>query len=905
MRERQYHWNTVEWGSMNEFRGGKLPEIKIYQADDHETLAVQRLEIAAEIAEIAETRQLYQKLLENAKATGNLPEDRQCLKERFIDFATAHLGWSPCNFSSLPLIERLDLAVAFSRIPEAQGTISQTFVVDISYSLAFSSEDTSQFLTDQIIGLPIEDQIDTTLYLSTLGANALAQGHEDQAVKTIKDTLQALEDEAFDNPFLKYAVAQTWQEIEAEEEEPTRGVVIRTGDRSVGRRGGVLTQADAAEMKLFKRKIQPVGNSTNGAYLRVARDAIAIIDHALFPQNIALTHQNFEAGGESDAQYEDAVQLITFIKQSSRAPASAIPKALLFADQHLLPESKLKIEAWHDIHPDLSSDEWAEFWKVYQELNQLVKDRDERVSHEQKAAEQRNLEDSMEFIRLTREAAQHLPSNPPYATLIEGLKSEDFETQFRFAENLAMIARYQPDAPDAILHIAQLAQDVERFHRQSFKQAREAAEAIFATQEKLLTPLHAKLSPYFERFQKTDLLASLTTHAESLLKDDDRVKMEFHGYQEVVPAGKVLVGGQKKTSDTALLLQEIHRPAIRRGLEQDLGVSLRDLSVREQLQLIPFLAQASPDTQKRTFLLTQQFGTAAAQAFLSGEYGEEFFEAVLVIGEQQKPEVGQRIFERYAEISSIAQEAVNEIANASLQGTNSKLDPQLLQKELLTRAKTLLEAAAKPDSDHNSALQALESAKAETVLFASICKTYFKNNPEAKLEDIRGINLDSFPSGNISDSDQQQMETMLRTNWAKRPELVENLVGDLRNKMANPNAHANFYILKQDHRLVGFLSFSKEHPEAKDGVYGDSFNIQTDVNNSGLGTAMLARVIDQESSKHPVYAHVDPNSPAFKLYTQRFGFQAIGEENELMPDGSKVRWVKIRRYDKATSPALS
>ncbi len=90
----------------------------------------------------------------------------------------------------------------------------------------------------------------------------------------------------------------------------------------------------------------------------------------------------------------------------------------------------------------------------------------------------------------------------------------------------------------------------------------------------------------------------------------------FEGDEKLMPRGVKSGEGV----DAAVLLQEIHRPAVRVLIERDMGISLRDLSLREQIQLLSYLASVDYQTAQKGFSVIREFGIDGARSFLSCEY---------------------------------------------------------------------------------------------------------------------------------------------------------------------------------------------------------------------------------------------------------------------------------------------
>jgi len=90
-----------------------------------------------------------------------------------------------------------------------------------------------------------------------------------------------------------------------------------------------------------------------------------------------------------------------------------------------------------------------------------------------------------------------------------------------------------------------------------------------------------------------------------------------------------------QAQDVLLLIQELHRPAVREALENHIGVSLTQLSLREQLSLLSFLTKANQDTFDRLCRITKGSWMAPGflKAFIALESDETYGESLLSIAE--------------------------------------------------------------------------------------------------------------------------------------------------------------------------------------------------------------------------------------------------------------------------------
>lgn len=392
---------------------------------------------------------------------------------------------------------------------------------------------------------------------------------------------------------------------------------------------------------------------------------------------------------------------------------------------------------------------------------------------------------------------------------------------------------------------------------------------------------------------------TISQHLEGVLQKAQVQTVHFDSVDDLGSRADVFPSGGAAGLDTTDLLRAIHRPAMRQELETDLGFSLNALTLREQVQMLGYLADNDNQTTQEAFATIKTFGIDAARTFLSLEHGKESGDAILKIAKEFPSEIATRVFARYTAIADIAEKDAEELVKQFYKdGQGKSADQRLLEQELLKRAKELLVSAANnPSATSEDVLKKLQHFNADNVLFTSIFKTAFKGKDgEVDFETIRGLEFETTPAKELSQADRAMMKTILEANWNKqRPEVVAALLSEFNEKFDQEDLLSDFYLLRREGKIIGFLSFTHNHPDAPDGVYGDSFNVDPDLMSSGIGGAFLERTLDVESQNYPIYAHADASAPVAKAYVEKFGFEPVGQETEELVTGKKVTWLKLRR----------
>jgi hypothetical protein len=347
------------------------------------------------------------------------------------------------------------------------------------------------------------------------------------------------------------------------------------------------------------------------------------------------------------------------------------------------------------------------------------------------------------------------------------------------------------------------------------------------------------------------------------------------------------------------------------GIEEDYGFPVRDLTLREQVWFTESLKDYTVEDEQEVIEFTQKYGLDGARAFLSVEHGEEFRDYVLEIGEGLEQEAASKIFAKYAEISEVAQEQVSDILDEYIEEEDEVDRGELevkVEKELLNRAKRLLSGVAKQikageEPDIEQIESKLEGFAKDTVLFASVFKSSFKENPELDPEVLRGVEVAGQPTEDLTEDEKRQILQIAATNWRSQAseEEADYVLRGLRKKLESSDTR--FYTLKKDDDIAAFLRFDEL---GQDEVYAGSFNVKPDMRGSALGEAMLRETISKESDHNTIKGHVSPNTLAGTAYVEKFGavldgVERVGQDDpnlkeEVYDFTLTIDKIKNRRY---------
>jgi hypothetical protein len=151
------------------------------------------------------------------------------------------------------------------------------------------------------------------------------------------------------------------------------------------------------------------------------------------------------------------------------------------------------------------------------------------------------------------------------------------------------------------------------------------------------------------------------------------------------------------------------------------------------------------------------------------------------------------------------------------------------------------------------------------ILIAHIFRTVLKEE-KASLEDLKSLRVIAVQGSALSSDERSALQAMAQSNYRKPKEKRP-----LQN-MAEHLAHADtrFYLLKKEDKVLSFVRFDQQPDGSK---YGASFHVDSRIQRSGLGEAMLTHAMKRETEAgETVRAAFMLDSGSGTLYVDRLGF---------------------------------
>ncbi|MFA6131045.1 MAG: GNAT family N-acetyltransferase [Patescibacteria group bacterium] len=434
---------------------------------------------------------------------------------------------------------------------------------------------------------------------------------------------------------------------------------------------------------------------------------------------------------------------------------------------------------------------------------------------------------------------------------------------------------------------------------------------VHATQEQIVTHLDKNTIGVFNVDGKLERIESATVPQATSIE-------EILLFQPI-DGDATLEKYQSRHIHTFTHLQDLK---LRFQIEEENGISFKDFTLREQVWLVAAIENSSEylpsqksvrasyfneEKRRRFETFLHRYGVDGAKAFLSAEFGEEFEEVVLRIGETFDADVAKEIFKKFRVLVEAAQKETNILMAEYLKETPN-VDPAKIERLLMERAQRFLENFVEGKtaaSSREELLKALEETQTDLVILSAILRTTLKENPDLGFDILKDIEFGGYTGEEIDDEDKQEMIRILEKNWAPKGKNFTEFVSEaLRTPLMNNDPNDIFYVLKRDNDILTFMRLEKKLEE--DGssyLYGGSFNVNPDVRGSGLGETMMKTVIDEQARTNRIRVDSEIGTDASIMYIERYKLHVVGAKTYDTPLG-QFRSMILERNDAEEYPPL-
>jgi L-amino acid N-acyltransferase YncA len=326
------------------------------------------------------------------------------------------------------------------------------------------------------------------------------------------------------------------------------------------------------------------------------------------------------------------------------------------------------------------------------------------------------------------------------------------------------------------------------------------------------------------------------------------------------------------------LFEEMHKPFIQDHINKDLGITLSELGLREQVQLLEFLSQARKseyDDICKAFVMMGAERILLAQALFSSHVSKDMGRKLISYILRSTFDESKILCALYTKasknIDSIRDELSRYLPSVDLESMLRNII--ITYSERLNGAlKNYIESDSKNETD-----DLFSSFAVDLALFSAIIREASKDTTQPlQLEDFDHLevvsNTEQFSNADID----RIKDIIIKGYKGKDPIFVYETVlrGAVEAAISDPTS---FRVLRKHGTIIAFFRLK----EYQDEFYAGSFNVDTRAAGSGIGNLFLKKIIREASEQKPVHAGVDMANPVASYYINTLGFFATHIDTQV------------------------
>ncbi len=804
------------------------------QVEDHLRQIAEKNKInLSQVVEI-----FFDNLITEFKKYPEAPSHLSALRENLFSV-------SPNLSNLLPADKMIRIGAKMTRAPELQRSLGSTINGELAYEMSYLRREHVEQLTEQLAEAASHDSlgevVDQLDYLFNIAAQAAAQGSWAEA--GADNSQQFLEAVATARPEpLVQLIAQAYLERSDQEiRDPSSSVLEYRGDPGSARIR-VFTpewQEEGRELRASLNFYPPLNNSDQVRY--VAPGIIGIFDHAGALRGIS--EINKEDIPEQTEVSEQVIDQARDFAQRLVGDANYLFAALRLTRQC---DSGIITRLNQEIPGD-----WEENYQIIEQFKELQAQARQEQSQIQLAAEEANQQASIDLIN-------NFGNDQAKELLAQGY----IEQAFNLTERLA--------PPEEVMKLRQ-------FHSDSFRQAEEkittTRQRIINDNQELLDRVNEIHQDLYEQRHKLQEVINAAADEAGARRQEKLPQAEVTPLPKVISSSKHNPYTHDPLQDTALLLNNLYSPDIQRIVQEDLGLSIREISFRSQIQLLQFLARGDQGSFYQFGQAYQREGINQADlmsSFFALSQDPEIGRQILDFAEAAEPDEVNIVLARYNEITKHVDSLESEVGEF-FREKGREVDTRRVVQELVKRANRVLLTAIETGD-----YEALEQINADVVAFASLCRVTLKEGQDIALGDIAGFDRQVVSTAFLSQEQKQQMLEIAKRNYARFPEVWQELEKILE------EAQDDYYILVKtidDQQVVA--AFARAYHLDGQRVYLGSLNVNQDLRGSGIGENFLQETIAQLAEEKTVVAVVRSGVQAGTNYIEEQGFIGVGYHEDV------------------------
>ncbi len=360
-------------------------------------------------------------------------------------------------------------------------------------------------------------------------------------------------------------------------------------------------------------------------------------------------------------------------------------------------------------------------------------------------------------------------------------------------------------------------------------------------------------------------------------------------------------GVDKKAIFDEATLQLYFSDPIRKAVEEDLGFSLGELSLREQWHYFAALHGKTVTESGVVNNFARSFGVDGLRTFLVTANDENLREAVFTLA-KDVPEIdAKKVFEAYGKLIA-GIDTMGEYLQRSF-GVSGKDAVQNIVSRRLDKARDLLRKAHEYKDTPDALLRLVGSVRSETQLLAESFK-FLKGGGELKLENLPESAELSFDSGDgsiLSANDVARVGYLIKDALPDETERYVQATIDGFGK-ATQSPDTTFFALRHKGAIVCLVRFDEsQKTDGNKEFYIGSFYSDSNYGGGKLGEALFEAAMHTKRTEGASFSlHCRPDTPIARKYLD-WGFIADSSQSA----SNNLGFVWHMRRDTATERVAS
>ncbi len=409
----------------------------------------------------------------------------------------------------------------------------------------------------------------------------------------------------------------------------------------------------------------------------------------------------------------------------------------------------------------------------------------------------------------------------------------------------------------------------------------------------LIEQAKAKGQNFIEWSPSTDLI-----RLQKKLSLEIKQKMRPVNSSDLSPSPNVTIS-QDDIKEYAFLIGSDFRNFI----EEDFGISLSKLSIREQYYLFTFFQKQTNESIKGVKEFSKKFHENGLKTFFSIAYGgKEMGEKILSLGEKLPEDVANKVFVKYSDI-------INTVNNSEEEIKKIFGDKEVPVKVISSVKETLLKRGAKMLSElgdkvvnpkfvvnEEEILKELDEIKEETIILGESYVGLYKEGIRVPIEDVTTIK--ETPTEKLTEKEKKELVKIYekgrpKVTYDKKGHL-EFLKKEFEEELNDKDVSVTEICFKDETLIIALVDRKNT-----DSLYIGGLTFVEDVKNAVVAEASMSYVLEKFKD-HNIKALVDSRNPILRMYMNRFGFRItkkLESEEEIKNNGGEIYYEIERPKD--------